>query len=408
MRFFCKRTVDLSTTSASHERGSGDGRSAVRAWGSVATSALTFDDAAAGLSHANSAVAAAASAAAARGGGGEDLAEEALPIGGAQEEAGKAPEKSDAPERNLCSKDGSGDVSCYGGGGAAESNGGEDPETLLLAANAGGTQSLVSATAARPPSQDGDRLELLPPRSLTATPPSGNGRKTSHAMTSAVAAAAAATITTPGSDEASADFAPEISDQINPSASDGGPLRRAPGTATAEEATAAADGFKRTGVPTCELSRPEDNDSQRDTGGGGQGEREGEEERNGGGEGDGGSAAEWWREALGPTSRRPVTRRSLDHGGGGVPGRGAQQGAGRTWGPWEEDPRGGCGQHERSGSGWTSNGIVQGGEACSGGRRRASTAVPICRFSTESKQRNLEDFLKRRCDARLESRERRS
>ncbi|CAM9417152.1 unnamed protein product, partial [Ectocarpus fasciculatus] len=374
-------TVDLSTTATSHKRGRGDGRSAVRAWGSVATSALTVDDAA-GLSHANSAVEAAAAAAAAaraRGeGGGQDLAEEEAYSGDV--------------------------VTCHhgGGGAAAESNGGEDPETPLAAAtnSGGGTQPPASA---RPPSRDGDHLEPLPPRSWTpALPPSSNGRKISHTSASAAAAAAAAavTVTTPCSAEASADSAPENLDRINASASDGGPLRTAAtsGTVTtAEDATAAA-GVKRTGVPTFELSsRPEDNDARHDTGWGGQGEREGEEGRNGGGEGDGGTAAEWWREALGPTSRRPVTRRSLDNGGG-VAGRGTQQGTGYTWGPWEEDTRGRCGQLERSGSGWTSNGMVQGGggEGCSGGRRRASTAAPICGFSTESKQRNLEDFLKRR------------
>ncbi|CBN80497.1 hypothetical protein Esi_0052_0195 [Ectocarpus siliculosus] len=239
--------TDLSITAASHKRGRGDGRSAVRAWGSVATSALTFDDAA-GLSHANA--------------------------------------------------------------------------------------------------------------------------------------------------EASADSATETSDRIDASASGGGRLRRASGTVTAG-ATAAA-GVKRIGVPTFELSCPEDNDDQDDTGGGRQGEREGEGHgRNGGGEGGAGSAAEWWCEALGPTSRRPVTRRSLDHSGG-VAGRGAPQGTGGTWGPWEEDPGGGCGQHERSGCGWTSDGTVQGGEGYRGGRRRASAAAPNCGFSTESKQRNLEDFLKRR------------
>ncbi|CAN0512582.1 unnamed protein product [Ectocarpus sp. 12 AP-2014] len=192
----------------------------------------------------------------------------------------------------------------------------------------------------------------------------------------------------------SADSAPETSGRINASASGGRPLRRASGTATAG-ATAAA-GVKRIGVPTFELSRPEDNDAQDDTGGGGQGEREAEGHgRNGGGEGGGGSAAEWWREALGPTWRRPETRRSLDHGGG-VDGRGAPQGTCCTWGPWEEGAGGECGLHERSGCGWTSDGTVQGGEGCRGGRRRASTAAPICGFSTESKQRNLEDFLKRR------------
>ncbi|CAM9826954.1 unnamed protein product, partial [Ectocarpus sp. 12 AP-2014] len=240
--------TDLSTTAASHKRGRGDGRSVVRAWGSVATSTLTFDDAAAGLSRANA--------------------------------------------------------------------------------------------------------------------------------------------------EASADSAPENSDRINASASDGGPLRRASGTVTAG-ATAAAS-VKRIGVPTFELSRPEDNDAQDATGGGGQGEREAERHgRNGGGEGGGGSAAEWWREAPGPTSRRPETRRSLDHGGG-VDGRGAPQGTGCTWGPWEEGAGGGCGLHERSGCGWTPDGTVQGSEGFRGGRRRASTAAPICGFSTESRQRNLEDFLKRR------------
>ncbi|CAM9678741.1 unnamed protein product [Ectocarpus sp. 6 AP-2014] len=390
--------TDLSITAASHKRGRGDGRSAVRAWGSVATSSLTFDDAA-GLSHANGAVAAAATAAAsaagARGGGrggGEDRAEEASPME-AQEEAGKTLEKSDAPKSNLCG-DGSGDATCHGGGGTAESNGGEDPETLPLAANSGGTQPPVSTTAARPPIRDGDHLEVLPPRSWTAPPPSSNGQNISYTRTSAAAAAAAAAITTPGSAEASADSATETSDGINASASGGGPSRRASGTVTAG-ATAAA-GVKRIGVPAFELSRPEDNDDQDDTGGGGQGEREGEGNgRNGWGEGGGGSAADWWREALGPTSRRPVTRRSLDHSGG-VAGRGAPQGTGGTWGPWEEDTGGGCGQHESSGCGWNSDGTVQGDEECRGGRRRASTAVPICGFSTESKQRNLEDFLKRR------------
>ncbi|CAM9518745.1 unnamed protein product, partial [Ectocarpus sp. 8 AP-2014] len=392
-------STDLSITAASHKRGRGDGRSAVRAWGSVATSVLTFDDAA-GLSNANGAVAAVAAAAAALasaagargGGGGEDLAEEASPME-AQEEAGKTLETSDAPKSNLCGGEGSGGATCHGEGGTAESNGGEDPETLLLAANAGSTQPLLSATAARPPSWDGDYLEVLPPRSWTAPPPSSNGRNISHTRTSAAAAAAAA-ITTPGPAEASADSAPETSDRIDVSASGGGPLRRASGTVAAG-ATAAA-GVKTVGVPTFELSRPEDNDAQDDTGGAGQGEREGEGHgRNGGGEEGGGGAAEWWREALGPTSRRPVTRRSLDHGGG-VAGRGVPQGTGGTWGPWEEDTGGGCGQHERSGCGWTSDGTVQGGEGCRGGQRRASTAAPICGFSTESKQRNLEDFLKRR------------
>ncbi|CAN0566074.1 unnamed protein product, partial [Ectocarpus sp. 12 AP-2014] len=147
---------------------------------------------------------------------------------------------------------------------------GEDPKTLLLAANAGGTQPPVSGTAARPPNRDGDHLEVLPPRSWTAPPPSSNRRNISHTGTSAAAAAAVA-ITTPGSGEASADSAPETSDRINTSASGGRPLRRASGTATAG-ATAAA-GVKRIGVPTFELSRPEDNDAQDDTGGGGQGER---------------------------------------------------------------------------------------------------------------------------------------
>ncbi|CAN0543943.1 unnamed protein product, partial [Ectocarpus sp. 12 AP-2014] len=189
----------------------------------------------------------------------------------AQEEAGETLEKSDAPKSNLCGGDGFGDATCHSGGDTAESNGGEDPETLLLAANTGGTQPPVSGIAARLPSRDGDHLEVLPPRSWTAPPPSSNRRNISHTKTSAAVAAA---ITTPGSAEASADSAPENSDRINASASDGGPLRRASGTVTAG-ATAAAS-VKRIGVPTFELSRPEDNDAQDATGGGGQGEREAE------------------------------------------------------------------------------------------------------------------------------------
>lgn len=113
---------------------------------------------------------------------------------------------------------------------------------------------------------------------------------------------------------------------------------------------------------------------------------EGDEE----GEGEGEGAAEWWREALGPTSRRPVMRRSLVSGG-------AIGGGTRTAGCISEQQGEGAGQRNDE------NRMVCSGDdggSSSGGveRRRSRAAAPICGFSTESKHRNLEDFLKRRCD----------
>lgn len=128
------------------------------------------------------------------------------------------------------------------------------------------------------------------------------------------------------------------------------------------------------------------------------GEVAGEEER----EGEGGGAAEWWREAMGPTSRRPVTRRSLVSGGVTVGGASNTR---CTWAQVEEGK--GLGEGAPRGEfGWGCDGMVCGGDGGDatggggrgggGGRRRSNTAAPICGFSTESKHRNLGEFLNRR------------
>ncbi|CAM9511657.1 unnamed protein product [Pylaiella littoralis] len=172
--------------------------------------------------------------------------------------------------------------------------------------------------------------------------------------------------------------------------------------ARATEAGAATEGTKTAGeregaeeeaaVETVQAARKKMNNSL-DASGISKGE--GEREREGEG------AAEWWRGALGPTSRRPVTRRSLISGGVAV---GGARNASCTWLQLEEGKARG-GRAPRGESGWSHDGMVYGGDGgnasggCGGGGggpRPWSSAAPICDFSTELKQRNLEEFLNRR------------
>ncbi|CAM9377759.1 unnamed protein product [Scytosiphon promiscuus] len=115
----------------------------------------------------------------------------------------------------------------------------------------------------------------------------------------------------------------------------------------------------------------------------------GDTEEAGGGEG----AAAWWRDALAPTSRRPVTRRSLvcsRAAGGGTRSTGCIRGSRKEVGVRVSEPR------EHGECRWSVHGTVYGAEASGGDRRRSATAAPICGFPTESKHRGLEDFLNRR------------
>lgn len=86
---------------------------------------------------------------------------------------------------------------------------------------------------------------------------------------------------------------------------------------------------------------------------------------------EGSVVAEWWRDALTPSSRRPITRRSLVGG--------TAENSGCIWGlEGRKGSEGGVGYRTRDYGG------------------RPATA-PTCDFSTESKQRGLEGCLQRRC-----------
>lgn len=356
--------TDLSTTAAPQPRDPVE-RGAARA-GSV-TSALTFDDFA-DVSHANAGTAVAAARAAesstvagAGAGAGVDAGagaetEETVVVEVAEEgRARQRPGKGETLDDAL----GGDGAECSGGVvTTAPEDGGQDAAAVSPAnANRGGPPPSTDASLST--SHHGDTLWLGPARGSASSRLSGDGGEaTADRFTPATTAATAISSTSvapPG-------LRPRVA------------VREGDGTGT--------NGSSGVGGATPGGNKDDEYDD-------GAARAQRHPKREGGvgglGEGEGGGAAEWWREALGPTSRRPVTRRSLV--GVGAVGGGTRS-AGCIW----EQHGGGGGQTSDNNCS-----IVCGGY--SGERRRSRGAAPICGFSTESKQRDLEDFLKRRCVA---------
>ena len=344
---------DLSTAIPQEQREPNKGRGLARA-GSVA-SALTFEGYA-DLSHANAAVAVADAdvltaeeeeqeeeqeeeeeAAAARDGKREG------PLGGrGRNKTYDAPFVTNEAE----------DVAAHprGVNGMAEKNG-PAVKAPGLANNASGAPPPAAADAMSSAHADND-LESSPPLKSTSPRASSRGREEIAGGSTRPAAGSATAAAHPDS---------------RPDA----PVREeAParlGTAVAPPPVAVGRG-EECGRSVDDATGGSNAGNDRDLHGGNEGKREREAD----------GAAEWWRDAMGPKSRRPVTRRSLVGGGAAA------------------------------GVGTRSAGCILGGEkerdSCTrtiyGDDGAWRTAAPICGFSTESKQRNLEDFLKRRYDAR--------
>lgn len=313
--------------------------------GSV-TSALTFDDYT-DLSHANTAAVAAAEAESSTVTG-------AGAVGAAAEEAaGAAAEQADVAQGHDEGEEAPGNNSLACGAGAERSSG-------LTTTPGGGRHDAVavvcataSGVAPHPSADGGDTREFGPAlASMSPRRSSEDQETTANGPTPATAAAAASTATS------------------------GAALSEAAGTG--KDGSSGVDGAAAGDCDSDERRNRPGNIAQNNTKCSGEGEGEGE------------GAAEWWREALGPTSRRPVTRRSLISGG--VIGSGASS-AGCIW-----EQQGGGARREGGVNGMVDSGDGGGSSGCRGDRRRSRAAAPICGFSTESKHRNLEDFLKRRCD----------
>eukprot|EP00752_Nemacystus_decipiens_P010152 g9048.t1 len=348
--------IDLSTTTTPQKPEPG-GRGAARAWVGSVTSALTFDDYT-DRSHVNAAIAVAAAepepstviGVQPRAEDGEDEAKAAEKGDGAQD-----PDKDEEEvlDNNTLNGEGAG---CSGGGGVAAT-----PEDGLRAAvlEPANVNEVPRPSAGTMASTGGnDFARELGPTHGSGSPRISNEDRETAADGSTPASTAAATASTTASSVA-----------VREGAGKGGDSSSGIGGATA------GDGNRDE-----RLSRPAS-------------ARLHTEECDGAGEG--GGAAKWWREALGPTSRRPVTRRSMLSGvrdvvvGGGGIGGGTRS-TGCIW-EWQGD-----GARLGSDVNRTVCGGDGGGNGGGGDRRRSKAAAPICGFSTESKHRNLEDFLKRR------------
>ncbi len=224
----------------------------------------------------------------------------------------------------------------------------------------------------------GDGVESNPPLRHTAPArPSSAGREMTMITAGSSTQAAAASAPPPATAAASVAAAPAV--VATTRLVSGSDVPACDGAPTTRGGSAKGCGLGVDDDANGENIDPANDRGDRRRGGGYEGKREREREADDG-------AAEWWRDALWPKSRRPVTRRSLVGGGGG-------------------GTAGGVGTR-------SAVCILEGGErgrekvartVCGGDGGAWRTAAPICGFSTESKQQNLEDFLKRRCGKRAES-----
>lgn len=343
--------TDISTTATPQQRAPEE-RGAARV--GSATSTLTVDDDA-DLSRANTALAAAEAGSSTVAGAGTGV-EEGV---GAEETAVAEEKEEQGPKKGETLDNTPGDgAGCSGGiTTTITSAGGQGGAEAVAPASTEGVP-LPSGDAALSTDDGGDTLELGQPRGSTSSRLSSDGRETVTGGFMPAATAATASTTS----DAPRGLRPHAA------ASEGAGTDKN-GSSDIDGATA-GDGDNYTG-PAHAQQHPKC-----------------------GGEWEGEGVAEWWCEALEPRSRRPITRRSLVSGGaiGGAIG-GWTRGAGCVRERQEET----AGQREGD-KRITYDGGDDGG---SGGseRRRSRTAAPICGFSTESKHRDLEDFLKHRCDA---------
>lgn len=357
---------------APQQHGPRDGRGTTKAWGSV-SSALTFDDCA-DFSHVKTTATAANIPPA--------PAEEAREPGDAVEEKAEPADVETAASggnvreklQHGCNAPGSSSLEGVDDGGG---DGGKIAEVDkvgpgTLAANADGIPASTSVVASPTHRIRGDDHKRILPRPSTASRRSSSGQGTTIRKPSA-AAAPDITDLAAGAAPSALDPTPAAPSVEQPMGQAVAPTREAAEGNSGSKDAAAEVACRGNGYPRNHPRRGRDH--------------------NEGGEGE--VAAAWWRDALAPTSRRPVTRRSLMCDGG-------TKSLGCIRGQREEEAARASEPDEYSGYRWSVDGMLCGDEGEGGDRRRSATAAPICGFSTESKHRDLGDFLNRRCGASRE------
>lgn len=359
-------TDHLSSTATTQQHGPREGRGTTRAWGSVA-SALTFDDCA-------------------------DVPPTLAPAGRetrkAGEETSEAAELETAtsgenPRENLedrHSTPGSRRLdeaaNCGGGSGIVAEVDDVRPEKLV--ANSDGIPSASTSAVASPSHGGGDDQKDVPPSPSPGSRFSSNDMDITNGRPSITTAAAAT--------DHSAGSVPSGLEPTTPVHSAEQPISAIEvATPTPKRQTTDGDSGGKDTTPEATCRREGHPHSSPEDGRDKEGAEEGE------------VVAAWWRDALAPISQRPVTRRSLVCGG---TAGGGTRSTGCIRERREEEPAVGSDPHEHSGCRWSVDGTVYGGEGDGGERRRSVKTAPICGFSADSKHRDLEDFLNRRCGVR--------